>query len=171
VHTKQIQIPVAGRRGRYSEAFKTQVVTAARQPGVSTAAVALANGLNAKLLRRWISESESPRAVVRANLAGATPAQPPFVALQMSTRSATPESIIHIEPQRAGTTVFDSALARVVYVFGAAHPQTAYLFANQRADCTRADMYADAWRWQSETRMVMYEVVVGGFALFSVADY
>jgi transposase-like protein len=106
MHTKQIQIPVAGRRrGRYSEAFKTQVVTAARQPGVSTAAVALANGLNANLLRRWISESESPRAVVRANLAGATPAQPPFVALQMSTRSQAPEGVIHIELQRAGTTV------------------------------------------------------------------
>jgi len=106
VHTKQIQIPVAGRRrGRYSEAFKTQVVTAARQPGVSTAAVALANGLNANLLRRWISESESPRAVVRANLAGATPAEAPFVALQMSTRSQAPEGVIHIELQRAGTTL------------------------------------------------------------------
>ena len=44
---------------------------------------------------------------------------------------------------------FDSALARVVHVFGAAHPHTAYLFANQRADCTKADMYADARRWQS----------------------
>jgi transposase len=106
MHTKQIQIPVAGRRrGRYSEAFKTQVVTAARQPGVSTAAVALANGLNANLLRRWISESESPRAVVRANLADATPAQPPFVALQMSPRSQAPEGVIHIELQRAGTTL------------------------------------------------------------------
>ena len=106
MYAKQIPISAAGRRrGRYSEAFKTQVVTAARQPGVSTAAVALANGLNANLLRRWISESESPRAVVRANLAGATPAQPPFVALQMSPRSATPESLIHIELQRAGTTV------------------------------------------------------------------
>jgi transposase-like protein len=116
VHTKQIQIPVAGRRrGRYSEAFKTQVVTAARQPGVSTAAVALANGLNANLLRRWISESESPRAVVRANLAGATPAQPPFVALQMSPRSATSEGVIHIELQRAGTTV------RIQWPVSAAH--------------------------------------------------
>ena len=106
MHTKQIQIPVAGRRrGRYSEAFKAQVITAARQPGVSTAAVALANGLNANLLRRWVSESESPRAVVRANLAGATPAQPPFVALQMTPRSQAPEGLIHIELQRAGTTV------------------------------------------------------------------
>lgn len=116
MHTKQIPISAAGRRrGRYSEAFKTQVVTAARQPGVSTAAVALANGLNANLLRRWISESESPRAVVRANLAGATPAQPPFVALQMSPRSATPESVIHIELQRAGTTV------RIQWPVSAAH--------------------------------------------------
>ena len=106
MYAKQIPISAAGRRrGRYSEAFKTQVVTAARQPGVSTAAVALANGLNANLLRRWISESQSPRAVVCANLVGATPAQPPFVALQMSPRSATPESVIHIELQRAGTTV------------------------------------------------------------------
>ena len=96
IQTAQIQTPIAGRRrGRYSEAFKTQVVTAARQPGVSTAAVALANGLNANLLRRWISESESPRAVVRANLVGATPAQPPFVALQMSPRSQAPEGVIH----------------------------------------------------------------------------
>jgi hypothetical protein len=37
----------------------------------------------------------------------------------------------------------------VVHVFGAAHSHTAYLFANQRADCTKADMYADARRWQS----------------------
>ena len=32
---------------------------------------------------------------------------------------------------RAGT---DTALARVVHVLGAAHPHTAYLFANQRAN-------------------------------------
>ena len=32
----------------------TQVVAACLQPGVSMAAVALANGLNANLLRRWV---------------------------------------------------------------------------------------------------------------------
>ena len=32
---------------------------------------------------------------------------------------------------RSGT---DTALARVVQVFGAAHPHTAYLFANRRAN-------------------------------------
>ena len=35
---------------------------------------------------------------------------------------------------RAGT---DTALARVVTVFGAAHPYHAYLFANKRANCIK----------------------------------
>ena len=117
MHTKQIQIPIAGRRrGRYSEAFKAQVITAARQPGVSTAAVALANGLNANLLRRWISESDAPRPMTRSNTAAVTAtAQPPFVALQMSPRSQAPEGVIHIELQRAGTTV------RIQWPVSAAH--------------------------------------------------
>jgi len=37
-------MPGAGRhRGRYSDEFKRQVMAACKQPGVSTAAVALAN--------------------------------------------------------------------------------------------------------------------------------
>ena len=73
MHTKQIQIPAAGRRRvRLSEAFKTQVVTAARQHGVSTAAVALVNGLNANLLRRWISEADAPRPMTRSTTAAVT---------------------------------------------------------------------------------------------------
>jgi transposase len=43
---------------RHSAEFKTRVVELARQPGVSTAAVALANGLNANMLRRWVRESD-----------------------------------------------------------------------------------------------------------------
>ncbi len=58
MHTSSdIQLPAAGRRrGRYPDAFKAQLVAACNQPGVSTAAIALANGLNANLLRRWVSE-------------------------------------------------------------------------------------------------------------------
>jgi transposase len=39
---------------RHSEEFKARVIDLARQPGASTAAVALANGLNANMLRRWV---------------------------------------------------------------------------------------------------------------------
>lgn len=47
------------RRRRHSEQFKAQLVAACRRPGVSIAAVALANGLNANLLRRWVAQSEA----------------------------------------------------------------------------------------------------------------
>lgn len=43
---------------RHGAKFKAQVVRACRQPGVSIAAVALANGLNANMLRRSMVEAE-----------------------------------------------------------------------------------------------------------------
>jgi len=46
----EIQMPQAGRRrGRYSDQFKRHVRAACLEPGVSTAAVTLANGLNATI--------------------------------------------------------------------------------------------------------------------------
>lgn len=51
-----------GRRRRsHSPEFKSQVVAACRQPGVSMAAVALEHRLNANLLRRWVVEEERVR--------------------------------------------------------------------------------------------------------------
>lgn len=44
---------------RHSAEFKTRVIKLARQPGTSVAAVALANGLNANMLRRWVHECEA----------------------------------------------------------------------------------------------------------------
>ena len=53
MHTSVIQMPGAGRRrGRYSDEFKRNVTAACKQPGVSTAAIALANGLNAVSARQ-----------------------------------------------------------------------------------------------------------------------
>ena len=42
-------------RRRHSAEFKAQVIAACLQPGVSIAGVALANQLNANLLRSWVS--------------------------------------------------------------------------------------------------------------------
>ena len=46
-----------GRRVRrqYSTEFRAKVIEAGSQPGVSVAAIALANGVNTNLLRRWIT--------------------------------------------------------------------------------------------------------------------
>ena len=58
--TEQVPAVRDGRRTRrrHSEQFKARVVAAARAPGVSVAAVALSNGLNANLLRCWMRKFE-----------------------------------------------------------------------------------------------------------------
>ena len=98
---------------RHSAEFKTQVVRACRQPGVSIAAVALANGLNANMLRRWVVEGErvgsmtvsGHRALGVSATAGAS-GLPGFVAVQMPTSAAaSAEPDIHIELTRGPTTI------------------------------------------------------------------
>ncbi|HJV28798.1 MAG TPA: transposase, partial [Aromatoleum sp.] len=51
----EVVIPRRGRR-THSEAFKQSVISACREPGVSVAGVALANGLNANQVHRWMRE-------------------------------------------------------------------------------------------------------------------
>jgi transposase-like protein len=107
VHTSDIQFPSAGRRrGRYSGEFKRKVISACKQPGVSTAAVALANGLNANLLRRWISQSRLPAkpATVKRTKTLAVAPQTQFIPLELQTTGATPANI-QIELQRGATLV------------------------------------------------------------------
>ena len=77
---------------RHSAEFKTQVVRGCRQPGVSIAAVALANGLNANMFRRWMREVEDVAPVVvvgqsavALSAAAAGSSLPGFVAVQMPT--------------------------------------------------------------------------------------
>ncbi len=54
----EVKFPSPGRRrGRYSHEFKSRLIEACRQPGMSTAGVALANGINANVLRRWVAEA------------------------------------------------------------------------------------------------------------------
>ena len=51
---------------------------------------------------------------------------------------------------RAG---IDSALARVVKVFGAAHPHTAYLFANRRANRMKVLVIVGIGIWRAARRL------------------
>lgn len=69
-----------------------------QQPGVSIAAVALARGLNANLLRRWVNEAERGDAPIA--IRPAKPSQAPdltggFVPVSLSSGST--ESVIQIE--------------------------------------------------------------------------
>ncbi|AKU11297.1 transposase IS3/IS911 family protein [Azoarcus sp. CIB] len=51
---------VISRRGRRtnSEAFKQSVISACREPGVSVAGIALASGVNANQVHRWMRERD-----------------------------------------------------------------------------------------------------------------
>lgn len=50
----EVVLPGRRERRRHSAEFKAQVVEACLEPGVSIAAVALANGLNANFVRQWV---------------------------------------------------------------------------------------------------------------------
>src|SRR5688572_12424606 len=68
-----IQAVVAGarrRRRRHSAEFKAAVVAECGRRGVSIAAVALANGLNANLVRRWVVEQEGSGTLMPALQSG-----------------------------------------------------------------------------------------------------
>ena len=68
-----------GRRVRrqYSTEFRVQVIEATSQPGVSVAAIALANGMNANLLRRWITMARG-REMMMGAVTGTAPAHKQF---------------------------------------------------------------------------------------------
>ena len=97
-----------GRRRRiHSEEFKARVVEASKQPGVSMAAVAMANGINAKLLRRWVLMSQASTAVaLRADLAP-MPAHAGFIPVSMpvAAEPAPAPAPIRIDVQRGSTTI------------------------------------------------------------------
>ena len=106
--TYPIELPARRRRRRHSAAFKAAVIEACNQPGVSIAAVALANGLNANLLRKWVQRAE--RSVVSESGNRPSPfhdpssdPSPAFVPLALPAPAVPSE--IRVEVKRPGTTV------------------------------------------------------------------
>ncbi|WP_168107959.1 transposase [Ramlibacter lithotrophicus] len=96
---------------RHSDEFKARVIEMARQPNTSVAAVALANGLNANMLRRWVRECEVAGSISTEVASPREVVAPAFVQLPMHAPPpllASPEPAaarIEVEIQRNGTTV------------------------------------------------------------------
>ncbi|MGH8252835.1 MAG: IS66-like element accessory protein TnpA [Steroidobacteraceae bacterium] len=93
------------RRRTHSAEFKAQVVASCRQPGVSIAAVAMANGVNANLARRWVVAAEQGSTGGERLVAFVSGvAQPPaFVPVQLPCAQPAPD--IHIELRRGATAI------------------------------------------------------------------
>jgi transposase len=94
------------RRRRHSAEFKAAVIEECMLPGVSVAAVALAHGLNANMLRKWVIDAEHKGPSVKPAPIVAEPAPlsgPSFVPLAFKADPVGGD--IHIELQRNGTTI------------------------------------------------------------------
>jgi transposase len=95
--------PGRRRRRLHSDEFKADAIAAAAQPGMSMAAAALARGINANLLRRWVREAEVAPVSALSNRAPA-PSPPAFVAVQLPEPVA-PVGDIRLELRRGSTTI------------------------------------------------------------------
>ena len=93
------------RRRRHSELFKAEAVGACQQEGVSIAAVALARGLNANLLRSWVRKAERGNAPIAIGRSVPDPVQRAhsFVPVTLPTGGA--ERPIRVELCRKGRKV------------------------------------------------------------------
>jgi len=90
-------------RRKHSAEFKAQAVAACRHTGVSVAAIALANGVNANLLRRWIVDADQLPATHPVPAVAAAPAAPSFIAVPLAQRA--PVQDIRIELHRGTTAI------------------------------------------------------------------
>ena len=99
-----VVIPRRGRR-THSEAFKQSVISACREPGVSVAGVALANGLNANQVHRWMRERgiEPPSRRKPVCAEHTALAEPGFVPVQVAP--ALDALVIRLEAQRGSARV------------------------------------------------------------------
>jgi transposase len=107
VNTKGQLIETGRRRRRvHSAHFKAEAVGACQQPGVSIAAVALARGLNASMLHRWVKKAERsgrPIAIQATAPSMTIESGESFVPVALPQNPA--EGPIRIEVRRRGGTV------------------------------------------------------------------
>lgn len=102
---------------RHTDEFKSRVIELARQGHGSVAAVALANGLNANMLRRWVREAELLEAAPSCAPAQVTLNLPAFVPVAMTDvddrsspaaehrEPASPPTLVTVEIRRGASSV------------------------------------------------------------------
>lgn len=115
MNTNLLAPPTSRRHRRHSAEFKAQVIAACMQPGVSIAAVALANQLNANFLRSWVKAHRNQQRDGVPTSVSADPngkpencAPPTLVPVTVPMVDAQPSGDIQIDIRRQ-QTVFQIA--------------------------------------------------------------
>ena len=105
VDTMGIEKPVRRKR-RHSEEFKDELVRACGEPGISVAGIALANGVNANLLRKWMGARGVTAPSLRRHAKSAEPVTRAAEFLPVAITPAEPSlPEIRIEARRGNTVV------------------------------------------------------------------
>jgi len=103
-----MEIQKPSRRRRYHpEEFKQAVIVACCEPGASVAGIAMANGVNANQVRRWMRERSIEVPKQRQSIQTAQPVQatvPEFVQLPLAPTQAASRDI-RIEIRRGNTAI------------------------------------------------------------------
>jgi len=99
----EIQKP-SRRRRNHPEEFKLAVIEACCEPGASVAGIALANGVNANQVRRWMRERGVEPPSRRLLIDTAPAIAPTFVPLPMAP-AAPASGDIRIEVRRGNTAI------------------------------------------------------------------
>ena len=103
--TNALAAPASRRNRRHAPEFKARVIAACLQPGVSIAAVALANGLNANFLRSWVKAYRDQQ---RSDVTIGVPAKraaPTLVPVRVQAPSGEPSGTIEVEIRRQQAVV------------------------------------------------------------------
>ena len=110
MNTSLVSQPATRRRRKHSAEFKAQAIAACLQPGVSIAAVALANQLNANYLRSWVKayrDQQSGNVPVKKcsdqGSGSGNCAPPKLVPVALQVADAQPPGDIQIEIRRQQT--------------------------------------------------------------------
>jgi transposase len=96
----EIQKPIRHRR-YHPEKFKQAVIAACREPGASVAGIAMANGVNANQVRRWMRERNIEIQKQRQSMPRIAPE---FVQLPLAPTQAASRNI-RIEIRRGNTAI------------------------------------------------------------------
>lgn len=110
--TNVVVAPAPRRNRRHTPEFKARVIAACLEPGVSIAAVALANGLNANFLRNWVKayrdQQQSEVTTGVASGSGGGPgncAAPSLVPVTVTPSGDEASGVIELEIRRPQTVI------------------------------------------------------------------
>ena len=97
-----------GTRRRYSKDVKAQVIAECGAPGASVAKVAMAHGINANIVHRWLREQIAQRMPAARNEFMALALKPAAVqqpAPALASKPANPSCDIRVEVRRSASMV------------------------------------------------------------------